>query len=271
MAESMQRLAVLAASVLAAGLCACASAPPAPPAPPALDGTAWMLSRLNAQTLDPDAPRPTLRFDGDRVVGSDGCNRFVGYRFGDGAALKLGRDLAATRRTCADATQAAADAYGRTLARVAAWRLEGGSLVLLDRRDTALASFAPQPAALTDTVWRVTGFADGHRGWSGLRRSSLVTVEFDPEGRVRGFGGCAPYGGVWAVVDRRLDVGPLQSAHADCEAFVDLRAQQRSYLRSLGRAAALRRDGDRLELLDGAGEVVATAEAMPRGGPIARR
>jgi heat shock protein HslJ len=41
-----------------------------------------MLSRLNAQTLADDAPRPTLRFDGDRVVGSDGCNRFVGYRFG---------------------------------------------------------------------------------------------------------------------------------------------------------------------------------------------
>jgi heat shock protein HslJ len=143
--------------------------------------------------------------------------------------------------------------------------------VLLDRRDTALATFSPQPAALTGTVWRVTGFADGHRGWAGLRRSSLVTVEFDPEGRVRGFGGCVPYGGTWNVVDRRLDVGPLRSAHADCDGFTDLWAQQQAYLASLGRATALRRDGDRLELLAGSGEVVATAEAMPRGGPIARR
>lgn len=127
-------------------------------------------------------------------------------RSAQGAALRLGRDFAATRRTCTDAAQATADAYGRALARVAAWRLEDGSLVLLDRRDAVLAISSPQPAALTDTVWRVTGYADGHPGWSGLRRSSLVTVEFDPEVGVRG-----------------------------------------------------------------SGEVVATAEAMPRGGPVARR
>lgn len=267
MVPSMQRLTTLAASVLASGLAACASVGPAPPS---LDGTAWMLSGMNAQTLAVDAPRPTLRFDGDRVVGSDGCNRFVGPRHGDGAALRIGRDLAVTRRPCPEALEAAAEAYSRTLARVTAWRLDGTSLVLLDRRGTPLATFVPQPAGLTGTVWRVTGFADAGQGWSIPRRGSLITVEFDSEGRVRGFGGCSPYSGAWAVVDARLDLGPLVPVRPECAGTTELRAQERAYLRTVGRATALEREGVRLALRDASGAVVATADALPRGEPAAQ-
>ena len=62
-------LAAAAAGALA--LAGCASTPATSPAPP-LDGTAWMLVELGAQSPAPDAPAPTLRFAGERVTVQDG-------------------------------------------------------------------------------------------------------------------------------------------------------------------------------------------------------
>jgi len=42
---------------------------------PSLDGSAWVLASLPGRSLVPDAT-PTARFEGGRVAGSDGCNRY---------------------------------------------------------------------------------------------------------------------------------------------------------------------------------------------------
>lgn len=267
--SALPRLA--AATALAAGLLSgCAGlAPSSEPAP--LEGTAWMLTELNAQSLPPDGAAPTLRFAADRVSGGDGCNRFVGPAWVGGSTLRIGRDLATSRRTCGDAVQAGAEAYSRALGRTVAWRRDGGSLVLLDAHGAALATFVPQPSGLTGQVWRVLGYGDATRAAVGVRPGTLVTVEFDAEGRVRGFGGCSPYAGTWALAERRLSIGPLQPVRSGCGDRPDLQAQEEAVLQSLARAAAVRRDGERLELRDASGALVATATALPRTEPVSRR
>ncbi len=264
-------LKLAAALLTVAALSACSTVPPGPSAPSALEGSAWMLSTMGAQTLPADASPPTLRFAADRITGSDGCNRFVGPWHAHGTALHIGRDLAVSRRDCSEAVRASAEAYSRVLARTTAWRMEDASLVLADRHGTPLAVFAPQPAGLVDTVWRVTAYAGAARSMVGVLPGSLITVEFDPDGRVRGFGGCSRYAGPWALAERRLNVGPLQYARAGCAGPADLKAQEAAYLKSIGSAAAMRRDGERLELRDANGSVVATAAAVPRTAPISRR
>lgn len=260
-----------AATVVAAGLLAGCAGPRTAPAPTPLDGTAWMLTELNAQSPAPDAAAPTLRFDGDRVSGGDGCNRFVGPIVLRGDSLRIGRDLATSRRSCTDTVLAGAEAYSRALARTVSYRRDGGSLVLLDARGAALATFVPQPSGLTGKVWRVMGYGDGARSAVGVRPGSLVTVEFDPEGRVRGFGGCAPYAGTWSLVERRLAIGPLQTVRGGGCDRPDLQTQEEAVLQSLSRAAAMRQDGERLELRDTSGALVATATALPRTAPVSQR
>ena len=268
-ASPLFRIPGLAASLLAAAaLCACSTTGRDAAT---LEGSAWMMSAMGAQTLVADAALPTLRFSGDRFSASDGCNRFIGTWYGSGEVLRIGRDLAASRRVCSEAVLAGAEAYSRTLARVTSWRIADGTLVLLDRRGAELASFERQPPGLVDKVWRVTGFADASRAIVGVRPDSLITAEFDTDGRVRGFGGCSPYAGPWMLADKRLAVGPLQSANVACTSTADLRVQQQAFLSSIGSAVAMRRDGDQLELRDASGAVVATAAAMARTAPVSSR
>ena len=67
-------LAALAGLLLAALLTACTTMATTPEAPP-LEGTAWVLSSLPGRTLLASEPA-TLNFEGGRVQGSDGCNRY---------------------------------------------------------------------------------------------------------------------------------------------------------------------------------------------------
>ena len=269
------RAASLLAAVLLAGLlAACASpavAPPRTPPPSALDGSAWMLVELNAQSPAAESATATLRFGGTRVSGSDGCNRFVGLYHTEGRTLRIGRDLAATRRACSDAVSAGAEAFSRTLGRTVAFRQERDALVLLDAQGVALARFAPQPAGLTGKTWRVFTFADGAQTGTLVRRASLVTVEFDADGRVRGFGGCSAYGGYWSLAGEQLSVGPLQSAGAHCPDRADLKAQQQAVLQALSRASSIQQDGERFQLRDASGTVVASGTALPRIETVSRR
>lgn len=264
-APNPSRILALAAAALAATLLSACSGL-------RLEGSAWMLSTMGEQSVSVESSLPTLRFASDRVTGSDGCNRFLGTWYRAGSTLRIGRDLAASRRVCGEAVHASADSYSRTLARATAWRIEqDGSLVLLDPRGAALAVFQRQPTGLVDKVWRVTGYADASRAIVGVRPGSLITVEFDTDGRVRGFGGCSPYAGPWAMAERGLNVGPLQSSRAACAGPADLLLQEEAYLRSIGSATAMHREGERLELRNATGAVVATAAAMPRTAPVSRQ
>lgn len=97
-------------------------------------GTEWRLVWLQGVAAAP--ARATLRFDGGRVAGSDGCNRLTGPARIDADRLAIG-PLAGTKMACAQG-QAEAQAFADTLARVQRWAVQGETLSLVDGAGSAL-------------------------------------------------------------------------------------------------------------------------------------
>jgi heat shock protein HslJ len=250
------------ASLIAAPLVlACTPMTVSSAAPPPLDRSAWVLSSLPGQPL-PAGAAVTLRFDGDRVSGSDGCNRFGGPYAGTGGRLRVGPNLASTQMACPDALRPLAATFGRALAAATGYRIEGTSLVLLDDRGQPLARFAPQPAGLAGTAWDVDAYNDGRQAVVSLAAGSRITLEFNADGGVGGSGGCNRYSGNVSTGGEALRIGPLRSTRMACAP--ELMQQETAFLRALESATSARREGDRLELRTATGALAVTARAAAR-------
>jgi len=93
-----------------------------------LDGTEWRLISLDG--ADPGGEM-TMRFEGTKVTGKGGCNRFFGT-VEDAAvagALSFG-PLGATRMSCGDALDSAENRYFTALDAVTRCAMDAGRLVL---------------------------------------------------------------------------------------------------------------------------------------------
>lgn len=227
--------------------------------PPVLDRTAWVLAAL------PERPLPagfvaTLRFDADRVAGSDGCNRFSGPWRASGSSLGFGPRMGATLMACPDATAAAATAFGRALSATASYRIDAGALVLLDGAGRPLATFSAQPEGLAGTQWEVNAYNNGQQAVVSLSRGSRITLAFTADG-VAGSGGCNRFSGPYAIDRDGLKIGPLRTTRMMCAEPADVMAQERAFLAALQGAAIVRREGDRLELRTAAGAIAVQATA----------
>jgi heat shock protein HslJ len=224
---------------------------------PSLDRSAWVLATLPGQPL-PSGVRPTLRFEGERVGGSDGCNTFGGSWQAHGSALRIGPRLAATLMACPPPVTAIAAAFGRALTTTAAYRIEAGTLVLLDGNGQTLATFAAQPTGLAGTRWEVDGYNNGRQAVVSLTAGSRITLAFD-EGGVSGSAGCNRFSGSYRLADDALTVGALRTTRMMCAEPAGIMEQERAFLAALGSAAVVRREGDRLVLRTAAGAIALSA------------
>jgi len=109
-----------------------------------LAGTSWTLISLNGQPTLPNT-RPTLRLEGDRLSGSDGCNSFSGSYSASGRSFRLTGPLASTMMACEEPLMNQASAYLAALSQAASYTLENGQLTLLDGAGKALAVFVSVP------------------------------------------------------------------------------------------------------------------------------
>lgn len=232
--------------------------------PPPLDRTAWVLSAL------PDRPLPaglvaTLRFEADRVSGSDGCNRFTGPWRAAGPTLGFGPRMGATLMACPDATAAAASAFGRALSATAGYRVDAGALVLLDGAGRILATFSPQAEGLAGTHWEVNAYNNGQQAVVSLSRGSRITLAFTADG-VTGSGGCNRFSGQYTMDGQNVTIGPLRTTRMMCAEPVDVMTQERAFLAALQGAATVRREGSRLELRTAGGAIALQATAAADTG-----
>jgi len=263
-AGGCSRYVLLAATAL---LTACAAMTDMSTAPP-LEGTHWRLADLQGQALS-EGPAPTLQFEGPRVSGSDGCNRYFGPYTRTGADLRLGPGLAGTRMACPDPLQARADAFARVLGDTRRYRIQttatGDRLELLGSDGGVLASFTTQSQALPGTRWEVTGINDGRQAVVSVQAGTRVTLAFDGQGRVSGSAGCNRF-------TARFEAGPgtvrIEAPAATRMACPEpgVMAQEQAFLRALEAARTTRIEADQLELrdADGALQVSARADAERR-------
>jgi putative lipoprotein len=141
--RAARRLAPLAAAVLLA-LAGCAMSGGS--ATPLLD-TQWKLTRIGDMpaTVGGQRSEPVLSLSASgaerRFGGSSGCNRYSGLYELDGAKLKFGAAMA-TKMACEPQVMAVEQRLFRAFGETASYRIDGGSLKLLDAQGTVLAEFA---------------------------------------------------------------------------------------------------------------------------------
>jgi len=97
---------------------------------PGLKGSAWVLSGLTGQALVAGTT-VTLRFDGLRALGTDGCNRYTAPYTASGGALKVGPSATSTRMACPQERMDQAGAFLGALTPANAYRVESGQLQLM--------------------------------------------------------------------------------------------------------------------------------------------
>lgn len=121
-----------------------AQQPGAPPRPDrTLVNTYWKLVQLRGApvTVAPNQREPhlILQMQGNRVVGSGGCNRLTGSYTLNGDFVGFG-GVAATRMACPDGMEQEG-AFLRALGEVKSWRVRGDELALLDDANAAILQF----------------------------------------------------------------------------------------------------------------------------------
>jgi heat shock protein HslJ len=239
------------ALALASGCASTASVADAP----RLDGTVWVLSALPGQPLIP-GHSATLRFEGGRVSGSDGCNRFNAPYEEKGSALQIGPHAASTRMACPPEIMAQADALLGAFEKARSYRVEAGQLSLLAADGRALATFAPQPSTVAGTAWRVTGYNNGKQAVVSVAAETIVTMAFSSDGRVSGSAGCNNYMATYTADGDRLTIGPAAATKKLCGQPAEVMEQEQLVLKALELVATARLEGDRLELRSAAGALV---------------
>jgi len=238
---------------------------------PALNDTAWVLAALPG-VATPHAATPTLRFEAGRVNGSDGCNRYGAPYTGVNGRLQIGPNGVSTQMACPEPVSRLAASFNAALAKAQGYRIDGKTLLLLDAAGATLASFVAQGTGLAGTAWQVTGYNNGKQAVVGVTTGSTITLEFMPDGRVRGSGGCNQFNGSFTSSADQLTIGPVGATRRACAEPEGVMAQEAAFLRALETVASARREGHRLELRTATGALAVTmipapADATAPAGP----
>lgn len=213
---------------------------------PGLDGTAWVLSSLPGRTLV-DGATATLRFEGGRASGTDGCNRYATSYTADGSRLKFDAAGAATMMACPPAIMEQARAFTSSLGATSSHRIEAGQLQLLGPDGAVVASFAPQSQALAGTSWRVTGYNNGRQAVVSVLSGTQLSMSFAADGRVSGSAGCNNFMGTYTASGSSLKFGPAATTRKMC-GQPGVMEQEQQFLKALESVATIRQEGDRAEL-----------------------
>jgi heat shock protein HslJ len=217
------------------------------PDSPGLEGTAWVLAAIPGQTPVPGAT-PTLRFEGGRAGGSDGCNRYSTSYTADGSALRLDPAGAMTQMACAPDVMQLAGAFMSSLKGARSYRVTEGDLQLLGADGALLARFAPQPQELAGTSWRVIGYNNGKQAVVSVIIGTQLTMVFAADGRVSGTAGCSDYMGTYTVSAEALSFGATATTRWMCTEPERIMEQEQQFLKALGTVTAVRIEGNRAEL-----------------------
>jgi heat shock protein HslJ len=254
MNASVRRIAAILA--FASLLAACTAMTPAAKTPD-LNNTAWVLSSLPGHTLKSDA-LPTARFEGGRIVGTDGCNRYTAPYTATGTTLKVGAGGAATMMACPPEVMKQAEAFMGALTKADTFRMVDGQLQLLAGDGTVVATFAAQRQALAGTSWQVTGYNNGRQAVVSVLSGTNVTLAFSDDGRATGVAGCNNFNAAYKQDGEKLTIGPAAATRKMCASPAGVMEQEQQFLKALETVATARMEGDRLELRTAAGALAAT-------------
>jgi heat shock protein HslJ len=213
---------------------------------PPLDGTGWLLTSLGGRAPPTDTTA-TARFDGGRVQGTNGCNRYSAPVVIHGTNVEISSKAATTNMACPPDLMKLADAFMTALVSARSYRISSHQLELLGADGTVLATFAAQSQSLTGTSWRVTGINNGRGGVVSLVAGTHVTMSFATGGKVAGSGGCNNYTSTYTQHGGELTFASAAATRRMC-AEPGVMEQEQAFLKALESAATARMEGNELEL-----------------------
>jgi heat shock protein HslJ len=196
-----------------------------------------------------------------RLEGETACGTYVGGYTVDGARIRLGvisRGVGPCGRRAEDEAFDLTQALGLATT----WAASATGLDLLDDAGTVRVALVPPGAAAAGLTggWLVERLAGRAGDLVVPLEGRAVSISFGPDGRATGSTGCRDFEAGYTVEADRVVIAPIAALGLPCEA--DLRRQDRRVLGLLDEVVEWRRDGDRLILTGGSGDVLLEATLL---------
>lgn len=236
---------------------------PAAAAPSAtLEGADWRLTTLPGQTVPAGNAAPTARFEGGRISGFSGCNRFMGGFTVDRDRLTIGK-LAGSVMACPEPAMALEKAFLSSLSGTLAANVAGNRLSLTPVAGGAPLQFEFEPKPTLEGVqWEITGYNNGRQAVVSPQLGTRLTVVFK-DGQISGNSGCNNFHGSFKAEGNALSVGQLATTRMMCPAE-GVMAQEQAFIAALQTATTWtisrgmldvhRKDGERVLTANVAGK-----------------
>ncbi len=219
-----------------------------------LNGTTWVLIGLNGMASLPDVP-VTISFDGDKVGGSDGCNRYGSTYTIKNNQISIDQNVVSTLMACPEEIMSQAQQFTRAIIDASYFEVADNRLSLLNSENEAMAVFIKQDLTLADTNWILTGYNTGKQAVVSLVQGTQITVTFGNDGKVSGNAGCNRFTANYSVEEKSINIGQAASTKMMCLEPAGVMEQESAFLQALSSAATFRMEGDKLELRTGDGAI----------------
>jgi heat shock protein HslJ len=226
-----------------------------------LDGTAWILKSLDGRAPGA-AATATLRFDGGRAEGTDGCNRYTIPVVTQDGKITIGPPGATTKMACLPDVMKQADAFMAALSSAARYRMRGDALELLTVDEAVLAKFTAQPRSLGGSSWRATGINNGREAVVSVIAGTSVMMSFGKDGNVAGSAGCNNFTSTYQEHGDRITFTAPAATRRMC-ITPGVMEQEHAFLKALESVATLRMEADELELRSNDGALAVSLKRSP--------
>jgi heat shock protein HslJ len=230
-------------------------------APVNLNGSAWILTELNGQTVLSE-PLVTLSFTDGKLGGTDGCNHYGGSYIVNGSQFSAGKDIVSTLMACEEGVMQQASAYLSALTSAVKFQVSGDKLTLSDANGIVLAILTAQSQELAGTRWIVTGFNNGHQGVVSPILDTELTLVFEPEGKLSGRV-CNSYFGAYETGKGTIKISEIGQTEMYCVEPAGIMEQETQFLQALGTAATYQVDGNSLEMRTAGDEIAVSLTKAP--------
>lgn len=221
--------------------------------------TAWILSTLNGKPVLANTTL-TLSFEGEKMGGSDGCNRFGGTYLVNGDKLKFDKNIVKTLMGCQQDILKQGDDFTTALTQTTAYRSDGQTLTLLDGFGKTLATFIAQSTKLGGTQWVVTGYNNGKQAVVSVLNGTSLAAEFSEDGKLSGSAGCNRFTSTYEVSGKALKIGQAGVTRMFCGEPAGRMEQETQFLAALQGATTFSMEGSKLELRNADGALMVSLE-----------
>ena len=213
---------------------------------PSPEGETWRLASLTG--LSPDALAAsatpvTARFEGGRVAGFSGCNRFTGSYTTEEGRVTIGQ-LAGTMMACEPAAMVIEKAFKQAFSGALRHAVSGDQLSLTSDSGTVL-TFAKDAGRLDGVTWDVTGFNNGRQAVVSPVAGSRLTLRF-ADGAVSGSSGCNTFRAGYVTDGGQITFKPAIATRKACGD--GLMEQERQFLAALQSTMTFSIEGDALDM-----------------------